>query len=760
MSPMADYMAILTAHTVHICLLPDSSHLTAEDTSPLKPRYFTLGPTTHVTSRSPVVAAVWHPLGVNGSALVTVTRDAVVRVWEISPLDRWSFDAPTLAIDLKRLADGTFVDQDYGAPGTTTNKTFSPDSFDMEVAAASFGSRSSGGWSSMTLWVAMRNGDVYALCPLLPQRWAPPPTLIPALSVSVIAKIAVLEDDAEAAPQTKLLAQQQLEWMSEVDNQEPKIVETAITEDATEIYTRPARPGTIPRLQGPFDLSLDPDADADSDEDIELCDIFAIGEKTSTKDLTMGEDDDLFGDVMDEEGLSLSTICLLTTSGKLKVCLDLEGVQAQWLPARNRPRAALDSTPPGSPSLLLFQSIELLRRRERTPENWSTFSPDVTSRYSFFVTHPFGITYLSLSPWVFRLEQELQADSEERADFRIELLATASSTRERVYTHPQEGPLAACVAIRDPDLGYFLLSAAQQGAVAVEFETPDDEFRPPARATQSPSYQTDEEEPKKLDFNLARPAFQTPDELNERSELERAKGMLFSSRHQFLKNQEVRLSPATLEVLTNVHRLVGTESGRLNRAAAQLFNKLESLPAELQEQVLKANLVKQRIEKISGEDVEPDQPVSDQVRLQMRLQEAKKRQETLVQRMEKLKRMTHRATGRVLSDKERGWQQEVRGVEASIDSPGKGEASPLKGKPLWKRLEEIQDLKAELAGQAEAVRTEGEAREGEALRSSVSGLKVPVDIRREKYGKVMQLLDREAALVTAVKDRLERLALG
>src|SRR6187551_841589 len=75
MSPMSDYMAVLTAHTVHICLLPDSSHLTAKDTSPLKPRYFTLGPTTHVTSRSPVVSAVWHPLGVNGSSLVTVTKD-------------------------------------------------------------------------------------------------------------------------------------------------------------------------------------------------------------------------------------------------------------------------------------------------------------------------------------------------------------------------------------------------------------------------------------------------------------------------------------------------------------------------------------------------------------------------------------------------------------------------------------------------------------------------------------------------------------
>ena len=68
----------------------------------------------------------------------------------------------------------------------------------MEVAAACFGDRLSGGWSPMTLWIAMRGGDVYSLCPLLPEKWAPPPTLVPSLSVTIVAKVAALEGDAEA----------------------------------------------------------------------------------------------------------------------------------------------------------------------------------------------------------------------------------------------------------------------------------------------------------------------------------------------------------------------------------------------------------------------------------------------------------------------------------------------------------------------------------------------------------------------------------
>ncbi len=132
-------MAVLTTHTVHICLLPDPSHLVAAEDAdaPLKARFLTLGPTTHTAARQPVVAAVWHPLGVNGAALVTVTKDAVVRLWEISFADRWSFDTPSLSIDTKALADGMWLDDDFSA--STFTPSFSPDLFEMEVAAASFG---------------------------------------------------------------------------------------------------------------------------------------------------------------------------------------------------------------------------------------------------------------------------------------------------------------------------------------------------------------------------------------------------------------------------------------------------------------------------------------------------------------------------------------------------------------------------------------------------------------------------------------------
>jgi nucleoporin NUP82 len=47
-SPHGDYLAILTEHTVHIAVLPDSSHLSVQDASPLRIKTFQLGPTAHV----------------------------------------------------------------------------------------------------------------------------------------------------------------------------------------------------------------------------------------------------------------------------------------------------------------------------------------------------------------------------------------------------------------------------------------------------------------------------------------------------------------------------------------------------------------------------------------------------------------------------------------------------------------------------------------------------------------------------------------
>jgi nucleoporin NUP82 len=740
-------MAILTAHTVHIAILPEPSHLTAPDTAPMRIKAYLLGPTTHVTSQSAIASALWHPLGVNGSSLVTVTKDAVVRVWELSTADRWSFDRPTLAIDLQKLADGTTLDQDFGA--STMKKGFSPDSFEMEVASACFAGRGSGGWSPMTLWIAMREGDVYALCPLLPEKWSPPPTLIPSLSVSIVAKVAAMEDDPSHTPQDKRLAQQQLAWMSDIDVQEPTDVETAPGEPTEEVYMRPGKPGRVPKLQGPFEFELAPDPSRDESLDTMLSDIYVIGTKIDSDQLMDGEEYELENDEDQAKGLSVGVICLLTSSGRLSICLDIDGVEAQWLPkSKSKVLRFVEEADP--PALLTFQTLDTLRDSEVWEGNWPMFSHDFYSRYSFFVTNTSSITYISLSPWAFGLENELNGSSA-GADFRIDILAKQGSIRERIHSQKMQdhtAPLAACEVTSDPDLGYQLLSATPYAPLAITFERPEAEFDM-FRRSPSPTY--DEEYDKPLVLYEPRQVYEPARALEMPTALPSLIEKLKHSKYKRLLNEEVRLSPATLSILTDAHKLLSEETLRLGTAAAELFRKCTRLQVDLKQQIQKANEVASRVEAVTGDDITDGAAQSSGEIIEERLALAKRTQEEINTRLEKVRKRIARGSSRELSHQEKAWFGEVKVLEKKVLGVGAQGGEADSNEP-WARYEKIEQLKGDLLRQASEIPEEDE----ELTRSSV---KVPSEIRRAKMGQIMNLLDRETALVEGAKSRLEKLSL-
>lgn len=768
-SPNSNYLAILTAHTVHICVLPEASHLTTGDSAPLKPKFFTLGPTTHVTSRSAVMSALWHPLGVEGLSIVTVTEDAVVRVWEISIADRWSFDAPTLAIDLKRLANGTTLDQDFSVSTTSNYRGYSADLFDMEVASAAFAVRGSGLWASMTLYIAMRGGDVYALCPLLPKLWAPPPTLIPSLSVSIVAKTAAVQDDPHVSAQDKLLAQQQLEWMTEIDKQEPRLLHDSVTDQPLQVYKCPSKPGHIPRLQGPFDLEMSPEEDEQDDLDIELSDIYVIGRKMDTEDLMEEEEEVLLLDENEQQGLSLTLICLLSTSGQVRICLDMDGVEARWLPPKSKSRGnAFSVAPLDLPSLLTFETLDVIPPAEVTSECWPTFSDDVPSRYSFFVTYNTGITQVSLAPWVFRLEDELSAEAPAGSETRVNLIAQARSEVDRIFAEPAHGnSLAASIAFSDPDLGYFLLSATPTDPIALIFDTPKEEYLP-IKAASSPTpfpESTREETAAALEtFYHPRPAFQLSPALDRPSAMPGLRQRLITGRHAVAMGQPVKLVPETLTIFSSIHQILSTETIQLHEAVSELFRRVDTFRAELTDQVEKANELKIRIDNIAG--VADKGGESDEARVTDALAARRDKHVELMQRMENLRKKAQQKVTRELSDKERVWLQEVKMYDESLSHGGEDETETKGGVPKGhqaiQRFEDIKNLASEVLGQAAIIQGTEPSSVGTPERapsSPVSSLKIPSEIRKAKVAQVNNLLEKETQLYDALKARVERLTI-
>lgn len=327
---------------MHIAILPDSSHLGQIPNKLIKLKTYTIGPTAHVLSQSQVTNILWHPFGVEGNCLVTVTTDAAVSLWEFDQDNRWSCDKPSLAIDLKKLVMGSSEEENFGPDKFGRNRRFSLDNVGLEVASACFGGTGSShesGWCPMTLWIAMKGGDVYALCPLLPSKWQPSRTIISPLSSAAVAKNSSNQKEDSSDSEENRQCHDQLEWIRDVDGQEPTLLDDE-DEDSLEIYSRPSRPGPIPRLQGPFQILSE-----DTDDDLELSDIHVIAAKLDEEEFIGDDDSDLEFDSEDDNGLSVSTIALLTRTGRTYVCHDLDGVEGQWLPRKNvgSPKLALAS---------------------------------------------------------------------------------------------------------------------------------------------------------------------------------------------------------------------------------------------------------------------------------------------------------------------------------------------------------------------------------------------------------------------------------
>lgn len=623
---------------------------------------------------------------------MTVTADAAVRVWELDRNNHWSFDRPTLAVDLRKLVDGTSSDEDFTPSGFGKSKGFSADDVDMEVASASFGGSGNEreeAWAPMTLWVAMKPGDLYALCPLLPSRWRAPSTTIPALSSSIVPKLAALEDDPVEVEEQLTACRQQYEWLTEIDNQEPvPLVSDTDKVSTSEVFARPANPSPIPRLQGPFCFNA-----GDELDDLDVCDIHVIAAKADLDDLMMGEDEELSVSESVEDKLSATVLCLSTGSGRVHICLDLDRVEGQWLPKFKKNAF---STPHSEPSdLVLVETLETVRQGTQPSHAWPTFTKDVHSRYSFFVTTPSNVQHISLSSWAQRLEAELQSEDTSGSTFRMQVLCEGSiSARGRILqvdedeavVKGQPEHLASALVYYDYDLGYLLLTYHASHPYAAVLDSADISF-PLAVGTHP--FDTGAHAPGSPILPPRRPPYQVPAVLYSEAPLELFIDKHVPHRQRHALREQVRLSPATLDLVTAAHRILSAHTNALERAASDLFRRCERLQGEMQDQLRQLCDVSDRVKGVSseiGEDGHRKEGTKSSEALGKRLEAAKDRQDQLVQRYETLRSKVLKSGGRPLSELEKSWVSEVQSVSTSMDSGQKDEST---AKNITQRLQAV-----------------------------------------------------------------------
>ncbi|KAF1919451.1 hypothetical protein BDU57DRAFT_443725 [Ampelomyces quisqualis] len=735
-SPEEDYLAVSTSHTVHVVHLPDASLLEDGDDTPIKPKTFQVGPTAHVTEESPVATTLWHPLGYHGRCLVTITKAGVVRLWEVNRADRCTFSEPALSIDLPKLANATNDQEDLSASKFGASKGFSPDSVELEVASACFGDfpdqQGVHGWAPMTLWIATVPGDVYALCPLLPSKWqlvdSPGTfTFLQTLTSSINVNYTTVSNDDEAPTDELKASERQISWLSDIIYEEP-FLEELPNGDSVKVFARPASAPAVPLLQGPFNTA--PEVD-----DFELSDMIVYSLKT----LSDGSEEEA------AEGIPTAVVCLLTDTCKVHVCLDLQGIVGRWLPS---PEDETEMSEASEHDLIIAETIVLIDG-EQSSFNQS-ITPDVHTDFSFFVSHASGVYYVSLETWIRKLENELSQPQVEGADFRVQrLLESASSSVEQCIQRKYAGDAAeqevtTSVAIEDGNIGYLLLTSV--------------DHQPQSAFLDAPEYGLPTEEEIAEYMNVAGPqkevreAWQPPKELYEPVDL--LGSIAIPSRHRATLKDEVKLSPANLELLMDVHRVLSAKTSRLQYAVADLFNRATRLQEEFRDQVWRSAQVTSKIDAVTGNDA----PGSDgesgygSAKIDERLETVRARQDKITARYEALRSKMSKINSSELSEKEANYVAELSAMDSAVDSSNTTLSSDVDGtqEAAWQRLEKLKEMQKKMVKEVERATKDAPA-DANARNDAV---RVPSQSRKAEHEQISEYMARLTVLVEAAAQRL------
>ena len=447
-----------------------------------------------------------------------------------------------------------------------------------------------------------------------------------------------------------------------------------------------------------------------------------------------------------------------------------------------------------NPYLIVLEASETLDPSEIDKTEWPTFSADVSSRYSFFTNNSRAVYFFSLDPWLQTLENELQG-SGVGTQFRIEVLKSGPGTlRERILLfkrdqlYENDSATTACVVLQNPGLGYFLLTASYGQPQAAILDIPDSQLFRPSDLDAESFYE--EEQASLLSIGPTRSAYQSPSSFWQESALTGFLDRHVPNRHQKIMKDEIRLSHATLDLMTEAHRILSQETHQLGLAAADLFRRCERLQIEFREQIKRVKETAEKIDQVLGEDADDYEDGAKKTgkdALNERLEAARERQKGLLARYDETRKKSAKLGGRNLSEKEQAWVTEIGKLKQSLLEPedsdhGDDEEShtlqdresqdPQKSngnknaqpppQELYHRHRNARSLLSDLLSHVKnAQRPNSSDSSPEPSKDGGDGeAKVPLGLRKKNVDMVMALLDRESALVEATQARLERLSLG
>lgn len=198
------------------------------------------------------------------------------------------------------------------------------DDAERQVASFTLG-KGNADWGPLSVYVVMRSGDIYAICPYMPKNAAIPSSYVHALECFVAAKQEFLSAAEASAPSASTSSSAnnlasvydyQHKYVTALLKQLPPGTEFP-SKSRTVLMHPPNTMRTQPVRQGPFLLQPAP-LTLDGSDGGNATDIVYLAFRTD------GDEDD------EGETERLGVVLVASQDGKVDVFLDVEKVEARW----------------------------------------------------------------------------------------------------------------------------------------------------------------------------------------------------------------------------------------------------------------------------------------------------------------------------------------------------------------------------------------------------------------------------------------------
>lgn len=634
-----------------------------------------------------------------------LTSDAFIRVYDITMDQEATCEVPDQVFDLNSLS------------GRERQRTsFIPDPESFEPASCCFASGDLS-WHPFSLYILMRGGDIYTLCPIVPSRWVPSENYLHNLQRELITHLEALEDSKDVTRSDRLALRQQAKWLEEVLNQETARRSSSFNRrDQEPYFTRPESVTPTPQLQGPFLMQPAPlDISA---EEVYACDIIH-----TTSD-------------------PVATISVVWSNANIDVFLEFEPIQARWVGKKLQQKQSEQGKNP--PVIASFETIKL---GTKLPENhgrkhWPVFVENPLIGEVVFVAHYAGVEAVDMSEWLKGLK--LVADPEEGEDFIAkQLQRTQGSIVKKVVDSAKTLPnvphaIVGCLVLQDSYLGYILTSNSETSVYTADFDIPF-EFRniidpedasilakPPKStlATYLPS--------------ISMPLYDPPAILRETPGLSHFMAANMQRNPQLMKGP-LHYNAESLEILRQAREQVKREYEKLTSEAEIMYSRAKQQKAEYERQLLKIHELITRQEGMTARNVKG------------RLQSLEKNQKELQAKFDAafrgLIKSGHGRSGEVgvvKTEREKEWEAELQkiaekaGFVEEREKKRVGEEEVKKG--LEKRATQVREIWEDM--KPIVGKSNDESKAG-VTSGSARGDGVPEELRKKKVAELKEMLRKE-----------------